>query len=347
MRRLLTTLLLTGLATSAWAYTPESGIWYNPQEPGNGLALEIQDNMLAMTVYTYDQNGMPTWYISAGEMNGNARYVGQLDGYDNGQCFGCTQWRRPDIRSNAGGPVEIIFDPNDQSKATITWGGRTMPIIHEGFGFKRSQDGNAPVEVTKMLGEWQAVMDVSSDRDSSYAYLGEAMVFNTIRSDASTYFYDGCRPDNSTSGQCSSNALSQHSASGYYKSDTGVHVVVVDDGRNSSGRNVCILYLLATDLQAFRGAAEMYYCGNTPRYDTPFKVRGFRTASRQFVTTQSGPSAVGDGMKAFKKTPGMLHDADTLPTASTAKAADLVSKVGGKEALNDIVAKLEARLNIK
>ena len=55
------TALLMFLGTCASAMSPESGIWWNPNESGSGYVIEIQDNTLSFTTYTYEPNGIPLW----------------------------------------------------------------------------------------------------------------------------------------------------------------------------------------------------------------------------------------------------------------------------------------------
>jgi hypothetical protein len=64
MRRLALLLIVGLLAVApARAFTPESGFWWAPNEPGSGIALEIQDNFVFLAAYTYDQDGFSTFTI--------------------------------------------------------------------------------------------------------------------------------------------------------------------------------------------------------------------------------------------------------------------------------------------
>lgn len=42
-----------------------SGIWWNPNESGWGMALQRQKDMNFATIYTYDASGNPTWYVAS------------------------------------------------------------------------------------------------------------------------------------------------------------------------------------------------------------------------------------------------------------------------------------------
>jgi len=49
---------------------PNPGLWFNPASDGRGFDIEIFKNRLSAIWYTYDEQGQPLWYISAGELNG-------------------------------------------------------------------------------------------------------------------------------------------------------------------------------------------------------------------------------------------------------------------------------------
>jgi hypothetical protein len=116
---------LLAISGAAQAFTPENGTWWNPNEPGRGFMLEIQDNFLFFAGYAYAQNGAPLWLTAQGTMSGNARFVGTLSTFSNGQCIGCA-YRPPNTQIGAGGPVEIIFDT--ETTGRLTWGGQTITI---------------------------------------------------------------------------------------------------------------------------------------------------------------------------------------------------------------------------
>jgi hypothetical protein len=58
------------------AYT---GWWYNPEEDGTGMSIEIQDDTLFAAWYTYDgQTGQSIWHTSGGKMSDHYTYSGDL-----------------------------------------------------------------------------------------------------------------------------------------------------------------------------------------------------------------------------------------------------------------------------
>jgi hypothetical protein len=56
-----------------------TGWWYNPEEAGTGMSIEIQDNMLFAAWYTYEsQTGQSGWHTSGGKMSDDYGYSGDL-----------------------------------------------------------------------------------------------------------------------------------------------------------------------------------------------------------------------------------------------------------------------------
>lgn len=283
-------LLMSAVAPGIQAYTPESGIWWNPNEPGTGLVLEVQDNILALSGYVFDASGRSTWFLAAAPLSDNALvFDAALDGYQGGQCIGCAWPGAPTQLPAAAGRVRVVFDPDDQTRAQLSWGGRTVPIVRFVFAGKRGTDpAAASAEVTAMLGEWQVVTDYGDLFD--FPFYGDVLVFDALEAASSGTLFVGCRADTTTDGFCSDDALDFAGAAGFYDPDSDLHFVVVDEGTDSSGIDVCLLYVVAVDIQAFAGGAEFYDCGDDPVYDLPYATRGFRTASRTFVERGVGPS---------------------------------------------------------
>jgi DNA-binding beta-propeller fold protein YncE len=49
---------------------PNAGLWYNRATSGRGFDIEVFNNRLSVIWYTYDETGLPIWYISSGELVG-------------------------------------------------------------------------------------------------------------------------------------------------------------------------------------------------------------------------------------------------------------------------------------
>lgn len=306
---------LLAASPSAFAFTPESGFWWNPDEPGTGYNIEIQDNWLGITAYVFRPEGTSAWFISAGPMTGNSGYSSTLDGFSGGQCIGCPYPGYPAVQQGAGGPISIDF--LTEITATITIGNRTTSIERQNF---RLGD-----DTERMQGEWQVVLDVydfGTAARRQYPYLGDVLSIDSVDFSGTTDFFDGCRPTNTEIARCTNDALRDHPLSGFYKSSTGEHVIVVTDVPESEpGPETFFAYYVEAGLTQFDGVVEIYNEGQSSGNGPFYPVRGFRSASRNFVVTGTGPSSVNLKQSA---TPNaglstLLRDANgALPTGMTA-----------------------------
>jgi hypothetical protein len=347
MRAFVTSLSLAAAAfcaaAPAQAYTPESGTWWNPNEPGTGIFIEVQDNFLVAAAFLGDANRNPIWYTATNFLTGNARFDGTLDLTRNVQCPGCLFPGPANTTEGAGGTIRLIFDPNDPTKAQLTWGnGRTIAYERFPFYLKRPEDpSGVPLKATMMLGEWQMVMDFSESSASSFAYYGDVLVFDQYEFDNPTgrWYFDGCRADDSEVGGCSNNALAFHSASGFYNTSSKLHAIVVDDSRDNYA-----LYLIETGTNSGSGEITVYPKGRDPSNYDSYPMRSFRTASRTFVEEGTGPSKAAPFDAAAKVTgiadrlaPAGIQPRDAAPATSKFDRAALLPEIRALE------AKLEAK----
>jgi hypothetical protein len=47
---------------------PETGSWYNPEQSGSGLTVEIQNGVLLAYYFGYDDEGNPEWLMLSGPL---------------------------------------------------------------------------------------------------------------------------------------------------------------------------------------------------------------------------------------------------------------------------------------
>jgi serine protease len=109
--------------------TPKTGWWWNPAESGRGFFLEKNGNTLFMAAYYFEPDGRPTWFTSAGPMNGNT-FNAQALTVRNGQTLE-GDYRAP-APAVAIGPVAITF--GSANEATMRWPGGTTPLSSFAFG---------------------------------------------------------------------------------------------------------------------------------------------------------------------------------------------------------------------
>ena len=279
-------------ATSALAFTPESGFYWNPAESGSGLAIEIQDNYVFLTGYVYDTQGRATWVSSQGLLSGNAVFTGQLDTFGNGQCIGCA-YRPPTANLGSAGPISLNWAT--ETTATLVWGGRTIPL--QRFDYYLTRTAGIDANTEKMLGEWQVVFDFYTNPDNSsyqtFPFYGDVLVFDTISTSTTPDQAQGCRPTTSLDGRCTATARTAHDAATNYSPNSPTappahtHIITVRDASQSF-----FAYYVTVGTAQFDGVMEVCapgQCGNSnARY---YPVRGFRSASRKFVQDGTGPSS--------------------------------------------------------
>lgn len=361
-------ILLVALAAAsafapARAYTPESGFWWSPDWSGVGLQIELQDDFMAVVVYAYDQDGFPMWYTAGARLDDTAtEFSADLVEYRDGPCVGCAF--QPNSSLGPVGTILIEFDPLDPTLATLTWGldggpERVIDIERLHFYLQRPGDA-APLAITKMLGEWNAVLDFTDNpnNDLGIQFYGDVLVADQTVLEDGIWLFEGCRPEDSLQGFCSSAALASTDMAGYYDTsvDPARHVMVVTDTRDTAGNPLtCVLYDVQVGTNHFNGGLDgdfdgaddggvtVYECGDDPfdgSYDF-YPVRGFRSASRTFVEEGTGPSK-----SATEATAATAKPRTGLPLA-TAKAPRALEKSEQRSARTALVRTLEQRLGVK
>lgn len=336
MKRLLLPLLLL-FALPAHAFTPESGWWWNPEESGRGFNIEIQNNKVLIAVYVYEPNGRPVWYLAQGTLRGYGGggeptpYVyGELERYEHGQCIGCPYPGRPEIDEEFDGSIRIDFD--SRTSAEITWGdGSTAPIQRHNFALFNLGE---PRE--RMLGEWRMVVDFSPQNDDLAFWSGDALVFDQILTDDRGPFIDGYRRfsrfHNSNDIEDPGNAAGELTGTAAGGGPARYTIVV----HNSTDPDEWWLaYYLQVGIDAFEGIAEVY-CEECNPTGEGVPVRGWRSASRKFVTDGAGPakqavkSAAGGDAGGIRVPEGMV-------AAPRAGLKSVESLTGDRQAAADAV----------
>lgn len=289
-------------APVAQAFEPESGLWWNANESGRGINLEVQDSTLLITTYVYRPDGTATWFTSAGPLNytynsagvlQTVTYNGRLDAAINGQCIGCA-YRAPTVVANAGGPISINF--RTEIEANLTWGGVTTPI--ERFS------GGLGDPTARMLGEWQLVLDFSDRGNTAewpyrdYPFFADVLLLDEVDRAPNPDLFLGCRPPD-TESRCDAIALRDHDAAGSFNNSSREHLIVVKDipGTINSAA-VYFAYFVNAGLNQFDGVMSIYREGGNPEAGPFYPVRGFRSASRTYALTGFGPAAADDGKAA-------------------------------------------------
>ncbi len=337
MKRLLMPLLLA-VALPVHAFTPESGWWWNPDESGRGFNIEIQNNTVLISTYVYDPAGQPVWYLADGILRGYGGsgeptpYVyGELDRYEDGQCIGCPYPGRPELDEEFAGSIRIDFD--SRTSAEITWGdGSTTPIQRHNFALF---DPAKPNE--RMLGEWRMVVDFSSQNDNLAFWSGDALVFDQILTDNRGPYLDGYRRFSrfhNTNDTADPGNAAGESTGGGAGGGPGNYTIVVHNSTDPD--EWWLAYYLKVGTDEFDGIAEVY-CEECEATGQGVPVRGWRSASRKFVTD----NGTGPARQAAKSAPGMDAGGIRVPegmfAAPLAGLKSVESLTGDRKAAEDAI----------
>src|SRR5690554_3568406 len=218
---LIVILLLTGF--QAAAFTPESGHYWDPDEPGTGYTIEIQDNNVFATFYVYDDYGYPVWYTAQATLIGNSSFSGRLVYSENGQCLGCA-WT--DNQSYDAGYGDVYIDFITETTAEFTVLGVTKTI--ERFNFFLGD------KLQKMRGEWQVVIDASEYTDTNeYPYFSDVMIFEQVEVYQGDDLVTGCRSESTVYYHyCTTRALQNNDVAAIYDYANDELVAVMRDDAN-------------------------------------------------------------------------------------------------------------------
>ena len=102
------------------AFTPETGLWWNPNESGTGYNIQVQRGVLVATMYSYTTAGDPVWYLAVGPLtNAGDRVVaaGTLDRYRGGQCASC-MYQKPSLIGQRWRHYLYVHIPHDRDRTT-------------------------------------------------------------------------------------------------------------------------------------------------------------------------------------------------------------------------------------
>ncbi len=274
MKKILTLVTLLIASLPSWSFTPESGLYWNSNEPGSGYNFEIQDNFFFGVFYVYDDLGFPYWYTTSGFLDGNSYFEGDLLISEDGPCLACS-WQQNNSFNSGLGKVRIDF--LTETTATMSILGQNIPI--ERFNFFLGD------ELQKMRGEWQVVYDVSQ-YSNNYPFYADVLIFEQTETFNGDYLATGCRSESTFYNQCTNYALNNNDLAAAYDTVNDELIAVVRDDDDHY-----LAYYLKTGTNQFDGEAFSYDVGNEPDLSLAgFPVRGFRSASKHFVDTGSGPS---------------------------------------------------------
>ena len=158
------------------AFLPESGFYWNPDQPGRGYAIEVQDRSVFMTAYVYSEesnpsNRAPLWFSAAGlvsrqggsqvtyRLNSELAYSGE------GQCLNCP-YVAP-VTENTGRNLTITF--TSPITASMVIDGEAIELVR----FWYSNSISSPIFA--MFGQWMVVTDYTDVDTSSLPFDGDLL----------------------------------------------------------------------------------------------------------------------------------------------------------------------------
>ncbi len=312
------------ISLAAWSFTPESGHYWDPDQPGTGYTLEIQDNHLFGSFYVYDLDGDPIWYTTSGFLDGNSSYQSFVAISYDGQCIGCVWTDNTTVLSDIE-TVKIEF--LTETTATIEMLGQVKTI--ERFNFFLGD------ELQKMRGEWQVVYDVSQF-SNGFPFFADVLIFEQTETFNGDYLATGCRSESTIYNRCTNFALNNNDLAASYDTVNDELIAVVRDDDD-----YYLAYYLKTGTDQFDGEAFSYLVGSSPNLSLDgFTVRGFRSASKHFVDTGTGPSK-SEAAESNKVAVGLnkMLDAELLKSAGRGSMDETT-----QERVLNTIKKLERQL---
>jgi hypothetical protein len=282
MKKFLAFLLLSLACLDARAIIPENGWWWNPALSGSGFNLEVQDDSAFFAAFAYDASGNPTWITAAGPMTSDRDFSGNVITYSGGSCYGCT-YRNP--TGTPAGTLTLRF--TSSQTAVLTINGVSDNVQRFDFTI------NA-ILPDAMLGEWSMVIG-----DSSLgSFFGERVQYRGKSSDSTGPYLVGNRLGVT------------NAAAARYSAPTGTYSSVLD----SSPSFYRYSEWTSTGFNRIEGYTWLYDKGASPQGSGTF-FQGYRSASRSFVQTGTGPAS----SKAFPIDDASSSDRDRAQMELAAK----------------------------
>ena len=92
------------------SFSPNPGMWFSPESSGRGFDIGVFGNRLQVIWFTYDSDGSPIWYYSAGKVEG-MNYQSPL--------YQTHKLQENDTTFEEVGYVTLAFD--DERNASVNW----------------------------------------------------------------------------------------------------------------------------------------------------------------------------------------------------------------------------------
>lgn len=98
---------------------PLSGLWWNELESGWGVTLTQQFDIIFVTLFTYDSNGTPTWYVASNCRVWADGCTGELYKISGGTIIS-SDWNSPSLSVDTVGSISFTFTDDDTGTLDVT-----------------------------------------------------------------------------------------------------------------------------------------------------------------------------------------------------------------------------------
>lgn len=124
---------------------PESGWWWNPDEPGRGFIIDRSGAQLVVGALAYESNGRASWSLASGVLQCGNEFQGSLQAYGGGQTLN-GRFRKPTGQQEIG-RIGIRFISTSQATLVLP-NGRAVPLE------RYRLDGDAHSDFKPEAGWW-------------------------------------------------------------------------------------------------------------------------------------------------------------------------------------------------
>jgi hypothetical protein len=111
-----------------------TGIWFDPDDPGWGIALDEEQGVIGATLFTYGADGEPAWLSGASLLEQSADTFSGALYRTTGTAFGASPWSP--IGVSTAGTMQIAFSTDGSAVLSYVAGGATVTrtIVPMPFG---------------------------------------------------------------------------------------------------------------------------------------------------------------------------------------------------------------------
>ncbi|MCB1603140.1 MAG: hypothetical protein KDI59_00695 [Xanthomonadales bacterium] len=137
---------------------PHNGMWYNPDQSGSGMTLDVQDGKLFGVVFGYDDDGKSRWWTFVNDLSPsnepNIMWTLNADlmQFENGNSFN-NDYIFP-TQTNYEGQISLKFTQKNHALYSIN-GGEEQNIVPIIFGVTKSRD--FPEQTSYLIPELEGV----------------------------------------------------------------------------------------------------------------------------------------------------------------------------------------------